>query len=440
MNNVLPTIPDGWRHSYLEDLAYLDRKKLSEGTNGSFSFYYIDISAVSEGNLQLPATKISFRGSPSRARKVVRRGDVLMASVRPNLKAFAYFDHTNDDCIASTGFAVLTAKPDVDPRFILASILSNSVTAQIESHVVGSNYPAINSKDIRRLEILAPPPAQQRKIARILTTVDNLIEKTEALIAKYQAIKQGMMHDLFSRGVNEHSHLRPPYEEAPELYKPSELGWIPKEWEVRSLGEIAGVGGGVTLGRDLAGSQVVELPYLRVANVQDGYLDLSEIKTVSVLKSEVDRYRLEHGDMLMTEGGDFDKLGRGTVWRGQISPCLHQNHIFRVRPLRNCILPDFLAAVTASRYGKRYFLVSSKQTTNLATINSTQLKAFPVPLPTLDEQGRMIAAIASIERQIKTEQCVLEQVQQTKTGLMQDLLTGKVRVKMDEAEEVAAHA
>jgi len=162
VNNVLPTIPDGWRKSYIEDLAFLDREKLNEGTNGTFSFYYIDISAVSEGNLQLPATKISFRGSPSRARKVVRRGDVLMASVRPNLKAFAYFDQTNDDCIASTGFAVLTAKPDVDPRFILASILSDSVTAQIESHVVGSNYPAINSKDIRRLEILAPPPPQQR--------------------------------------------------------------------------------------------------------------------------------------------------------------------------------------------------------------------------------------------------------------------------------------
>ena len=295
----------------------------------------------------------------------------------------------------------------------------------------------LNTTIVSRHRLFVPPLPQQRKIARILTTVDNLIEKTEALIAKYQAIKQGMMHDLFTRGVDEHGHLRPPYEEAPELYKQSELGWIPKEWGVRSLGEVAVVGGGVTLGRDLAGSQVVELPYLRVANVQDGYLDLSEIKSVSVLKSEVDRYRLEQGDMLMTEGGDFDKLGRGTVWRGQISPCLHQNHIFRVRPSKEFILPDFLAAVTASSYGKRYFLVSSKQTTNLATINSTQLKAFPIPLPNLDEQGRMIAAIASVERQIEAEQRHSNQMKQTKTGLMQDLLTGKVRVKVDEAEEVA---
>ena len=155
-----------------------------------------------------------------------------MSTVRPNLKAFAYFDHTDEDCIASTGFAILTAKEQVDPKFILYAILSDDIAAQIEAHVVGSNYPALNSRDVRRLLVLKPPYPEQRKIARILTTVDNLIEKTEALIAKYQAIKQGMMHDLFTRGVDENGHLRPTYEEAPDLYKPSELGWIPKEWEV----------------------------------------------------------------------------------------------------------------------------------------------------------------------------------------------------------------
>lgn len=335
---------------------------------------------------------------------------------------------------------VLVPNVETDPQFVFFMLTYLGPTILRRVVKAGTTVESVDIPSFLKLEIPTPPLPQQRKIARILTTVDNLIEKTEALTAKYQAIKQGMMHDLFTRGVDEHGHLRPYYEEAPELYKQSELGWIPKEWSVRSLGEVAVVGGGVTLGRDLAGSQVVELPYLRVANVQDGYLDLSEIKTVSVLKSEVDRYRLEQGDMLMTEGGDFDKLGRGTVWRGQISSCLHQNHIFRVRPSKEFILPDFLAAVTASSYGKRYFLVSSKQTTNLATINSTQLKAFPVPLPNLYEQGRMIAAIASVERQIEAEQRHSNQMKQTKTGLMQDLLTGKVRVKADEDGEISAHA
>ena len=148
---------------------------------------------------------------------------------------------------------------------------------------------AIYSRDLVNCRITLPPPPEQRKIARILTTVDRLIEQTERLIAKSQAIKQGMMHDLFTRGVDSTGHLRPTPTEAPDLYKPSELGCIPKQWEVRVLGEISHVGGGVTLGRSLIGSQVIELPYLRVANVQDGFLDLTEIKTVNVFASEVDR-------------------------------------------------------------------------------------------------------------------------------------------------------
>ena len=142
--------------------------------------------------------------------------------------------------------------------------------------------------------------------------------------------------------------------------------------------------------------------------------------------------------MLLTEGGDFDKLGRGSVWRGQIVPCMHQNHIFRVRPSRDAIVPDFLATVTASSHGKRYFLISSKQTTNLATINSTQLKAFPVPLPSLAEQERIVSRFSAVDAQLQYEQRLLGKLRKTKTGLMQDLLTGKVRVKVDESAEEGA--
>ncbi len=295
--------------------------------------------------------------------------------------------------------------------------------------------PSVNQEIIGEIELPEFTATEQRKIAKILTTVDNLIEKTEALIAKYQAIKQGMMHDLFTRGVDEHGHLRPPYDEAPELYKEFELGWIPKEWEIARLGELAQVGGGVTLGRKLEG-KLVAMPYLRVANVQDGFLDLSEIKMVEVLKGEVSRYLLESGDVVMTEGGDFDKLGRGTVWRGEIDPCLHQNHIFRVRPNHSLLRSDFLAILTLSSHGKKYFLVSSKQTTNLATINSTQLKAFPVLLPKPKEQDRFVDSFRSLNTKIDREKAYQEKLSKMKTGLMQDLLTGKVRVKIDESEEV----
>ena len=332
--------------------------------------------------------------------------------------------------------AIRLPHPTPDDAKFLSIVLSSSIgQSQILRLNAGGNREGLNYQQLRSFEVPWPTSYERTKIAKILTTVDNLIEKTEALIAKYQAIKQGMMHDLFTRGVDEHGHLRPPYDEAPELYKEFELGWIPKEWEIARLGELAQVGGGVTLGRKLEG-KLVAMPYLRVANVQDGFLDLSEIKMVEVLKGEVSRYLLESGDVVMTEGGDFDKLGRGTVWRGEIDPCLHQNHIFRVRPNHSLLRSDFLAILTLSSHGKKYFLVSSKQTTNLATINSTQLKAFPVLLPKPKEQDRFVDSFRSLNTKIDREKAYQEKLSKMKTGLMQDLLTGKVRVKIDESEEV----
>ena len=166
---------------------------------------------------------------------------------------------------------------------------------------------------------------------------------------------------------------------------------LPKDWQKIPLSLLSDVQTGLAKGKRVNGSPI-SLPYLRVANVQDGYVDLSVIKEITVEQADVERYSLRDGDVLFTEGGDFDKLGRGTVWRGQITPCLHQNHVFAVRPKASLLLPEFLAYQAASGYGRRYFQLSSKQSTNLASINSTQLKEFPVLLPPLPEQ-RKIAEI-----------------------------------------------
>ena len=168
--------------------------------------------------------------------------------------------------------------------------------------------------------------------------------------------------------------------------------------------------------------------YLRVANVQDGFIDTSDMKKIRILQTELDRYRLLAGDVLMTEGGDFDKLGRGAVWDGSIDPCLHQNHIFRVRCDPCVLLPEFLAMYSASPAGRRHFVLISKQTTNLASINMTQLKAFPVPIPPLQDQLRIVTAASAQENEIRSESAVLRKLRLLKRGLMDDLLTGRVRV------------
>jgi len=196
----------------------------------------------------------------------------------------------------------------------------------------------------------------------------------------------------------------------------------PPGWRVEPLERVATIQTGLPKGRRKL-QDPLRLPYLRVANVQDGYLDLSELKTIEVERARVERYRLWPGDVLLTEGGDLDKLGRGTVWRGEREVCLHQNHVFVVRPDPKQVLSSFLSALTGSDYGKRYFLACGKQTTNLASINSRQLKAFPVLVPPVAEQRRIVEILTAVDQAIATARAVVQQVHVVKTGLMQELLT-----------------
>ena len=216
----------------------------------------------------------------------------------------------------------------------------------------------------------------------------------------------------------------------------SRNGRIPKDWPVHYLGELAEVGSGVTLGRDLQGANTVELPYLRVENVQDGFLDLTEIKSVRVRPDEVGRFLLKPGDVLMTEGGDFDKLGRGCLWAGNIAPCLHQNHIFRVRSDVSRLDPEFFAALISSEYGRRYFLRIAKQTTNLATINKTQLRAFPVPCPTPNEQLAIARILDAADAAIERTRDSIAKARRLKRGLVQTLFTSGIGHTMFRSTEI----
>lgn len=265
------------------------------------------------------------------------------------------------------------------------------------------------------MSIPVPPPGEQAAIARILDTVDTALERSRAAIERARDLDHSLLHDLLERG-----------------FQPDQSSTCghPRRWGIRRVDEVADVGSGVTLGKDVSGFRSVELPYLRVANVQDGHLDLSEIKRVRVRVDEVENYRLEVGDVLMTEGGDIDKLGRGTIWDGQIPDCLHQNHIFRIRPKRDLLEPAFYALVVESDIAKRYFNRVAKRTTNLASTNKTQVRAFPFPVPpTVQEQRDIVAVVkaskGTIAALVRKETALVS----LKKSLTHDLLTGRVRAR-----------
>lgn len=165
-------------------------------------------------------------------------------------------------------------------------------------------------------------------------------------------------------------------------------GELPPGWVVGTLGEIADVVGGITKGPAENDADMREVPYLRVANVQRGHLDLRELKTIRAAERDVDKLRLQVGDILFTEGGDRDKLGRGWIWNGEIVECIHQNHIFRARLRSAHIVPKFVSWY-ANTEGLEYFLSNAKQTTNLASVNMTTLRGLPIRLPPAGEQKRI---------------------------------------------------
>ncbi|MBI3777298.1 MAG: restriction endonuclease subunit S [Gammaproteobacteria bacterium] len=168
---------------------------------------------------------------------------------------------------------------------------------------------------------------------------------------------------------------------------------LPPSWARVRFEDIAVVTGGVTLGRKLGERKTVTLPYLRVANVKRGEIDLSIVKEVSIADDEIERYALRDNDLLMTEGGDWDKVGRAAIWRAQIPVCLHQNHIFRARMRAVEISPVWFERYFNSPEGRSYFESASKQTTNLASINMRQVRSCPTPLPPLAEQRRIVAKV-----------------------------------------------
>jgi len=168
---------------------------------------------------------------------------------------------------------------------------------------------------------------------------------------------------------------------------------ISPSWALPCFDDVFVIISGVTKGQRIPPSEAVDVPYLRVANVQRGSLDLSQVKTIGVRAADVERYRLKDQDILMTEGGDWDKLGRAAIWANQIQDCIHQNHVFRLRVPSDDLIPDWVVLYSNSDPGRKFFENCSKQTTNLASINMTQLRSCPLPLPPLAEQHRIVAKV-----------------------------------------------
>lgn len=282
--------------------------------------------------------------------------------------------------------------------------------------------PNISKGIIEKSVVLLPPLTEQRTIAAVLRTVQQAKEATEKVIEAARTLKQSLMRHLFTYGLV-------PFDKAVQVeLQETRFGEAPLHWKVEPLDDCCVVQTGIAKGRQFGDDETVDLPYLRVANVQGGYLDLREIKNITIRKREIQRFSLNDGDVVLTEGGDFDKLGRGFIWRNEIPGCLHQNHVFAVRVDRRKLLPEFVAHQTQSEYGRAYFLSVAHRTTNLACINSTKLKAFPVMIPPLSEQRGIEANMGGLDKWLAQEEKRSLALSSLFDSLLHELMTGQRRV------------
>jgi type I restriction enzyme S subunit len=310
---------------------------------------------------------------------------------------------------------------DVAPGLSLEYLALFVNAISLEAYITGTAQPKMNQAKMNSIPVAVPPlPEQHRIVAKVdelMALCDELEARQEEARTTQAALTRSALHHLtaatdpaecskrwtFVRDNFQALEARP--ESVTELRKAIlqlavEGRLVPgdgaEHWPTRRFHTVAKISGGVTKGRRLIGRRLIELPYLRVANVQRGFLNLEVVKTIAIASDELDRYRLLPEDVLVVEGGDWDKVGRAAIWRGEIDVCLHQNHIFRARVDRAVVRPEWVQLALNSSGGRAYFEGASKQTTNLASINMTQLRGFPVPLPSVQDQIKTLVSVEAL--------------------------------------------
>lgn len=350
-----------------------------EPTGTGDSFVIRTANFTNSGKIDFSNLALRHIANIKVAKKRLIDGDIIIeksgGSPTQPVGRVVFFEKNDGNTYLCNNFTAILRpkKEEVFPKYLFYALHRNYLlgkTLRYQNKTTG----IINLKidNYLQTEISLPPIDDQKRIALLLGKVENLIVQRRARLKELDILLKSIFVTIFS---------------------------TKRISKTKKLGQVADISSGVTKGKNYGNSRLIEVPYIRVANVQDGYLNLNDVKTIFVTPDESKRYLLTHFDLLLTEGGDPDKLGRGAIWHNEIESAIHQNHIFKVRIKDKLIVnPYYLSALVGSTYGKKYFLKSAKQTTGIASINSTQLKNFPVIIPPVELQNKFASIVEKVER------------------------------------------
>lgn len=384
-------LPIGWKKCSLQQCVYIDRNSLSEKTAANMDFFYIDLSAVSNGIIAFPKERVRFREAPSRARRIIHKEDIIFSTVRPYLKGFALIDFDSNDYIVSTGFAVLTAKNNFSSKYIYHYLFSENFQKQIFISLLGSSFPALNSKDVQKLSILLPESLyEQQKIVKVLETWDKAISLTKRLIAQKKLQKKYLMQQLLTGRTR--------------------LKGFKKKWQTYRLKQLCSIHKGQQL-------NAVELttsgayPCLNGGSTPSGYTE---------------HYNAEARTISISEGGNscgFVNWNIRPFWAG--------GHCYVLSDVK--IKPEFLYFALKN---KERFIMNLRVGSGLPNIQRPSLEKLTLRISSDKvEQDKVATILMTSEREIQLLQEYLCMLQEQKKGLMQQLLTGKVRLSGDSVND-----
>jgi type I restriction enzyme S subunit len=331
-----------------------------------------------------------------------QNGDILFAKITPcmeNGKGAISHNMKNGIGFGSTEFHVL--RPDTDKitsEWLYYLTTWKTFRKEAERNMTGSaGQKRVPKTFLENYVVNLPDIDTQKSENKILRKVDDLIFLRKQQLAKLDELAKARFVEMFG-----------------------DVLLNSMQWPEKTLENMANIVSGITKGRKTAEADLQEVPYMAVSNVKDGYIDWTTVKTILATRQEIEQYRLMPDDILMTEGGDPDKVGRGAIIKVPLKNSIHQNHIFRVRLDEQEILPSFFAEYLRHQKAKRYFLGCAKQTTGIASINMRQLRALPTLVPPLSLQKQFAAFVERVDRQKQTVQQSLEKLELMKNALMQE--------------------
>jgi type I restriction enzyme, S subunit len=464
-------IPATWRWTCLDDLGGTRvRNDIEDGKRVSF----VPMALISSVYGVAAQTEERLWSEVKKGFTHFAEGDVVMAKITPcfeNAKSAVMRNLVNGVGAGTTELHVFRGKKNlVVPEFALLYLKTRGFIARGEPRMTGSAGQKRVPRDYFATSAFPLPPVSEQ--ARIVAKVDELMTLCDRLEAQQQ--ERETQYAALARASLARFAAAPTLENLPFLFHrsyditPADLrksiltlavkgklvpqdpgdepadeclsriglkgtipslnsaegedDMLPPTWGRVRFEDVALVAGGVTLGRKLGERKTVTLPYLRVANVKRGEIDLTVIKDISIPEDEIERYALRKNDLLMTEGGDWDKVGRAAIWRAEIPLCLHQNHVFRARMRSTELTPSWFENYFNSPLGRSYFESASKQTTNLASINMRQVRSCPVPLPPLAEQRRIVAKVEQLMALVDKLETQLAASRATATNLLSALV------------------